>query len=81
MQMCKKFQRCRFLMTKFSLSLTGARSYCRVSFVQDFCNYRHVLETVKVALKRRAGSRQLQLFLIVLVYVTVVGPLQGETAG
>ena len=49
-----------------------------MSFAADFCNWRHVWDTVKVALRRRPGSRQLQFFLVMLLYVTIQGPLQGE---
>ncbi|KAJ1523866.1 hypothetical protein ONE63_010422 [Megalurothrips usitatus] len=50
------------------------------TFVADFFNWRHVLETVKVALRRRPGTRQLQFFLVMVLYVTIQGPLQGESS-
>lgn len=49
-----------------------------VSFLSDFCNWRHVWETVKVALKKRRGSRRLQFYIVVLLYFAIQGPLQGE---
>ncbi|XP_034237143.1 proton-coupled folate transporter-like [Thrips palmi] len=49
-----------------------------VSFLADFCNWRHVWDTVKVALKKRRGSRRLQFYILVLLYFTIQGPIQGE---
>lgn len=52
----------------------------RVSFLSDFCNWRHVWDTVKVALKKRRGSRRLQFYILVVLYFAIQGPLQGEHA-
>ncbi|XP_026271596.1 proton-coupled folate transporter-like [Frankliniella occidentalis] len=51
-----------------------------VSFLVDFFDWKNVWETVKVALKKRKGTRQLQIFLVMALYVAVQGPAHGEAA-
>ncbi|KAK3927131.1 Proton-coupled folate transporter [Frankliniella fusca] len=51
-----------------------------VSFLADFFDWKNVWETIKVALKKRRGTRQLQIFLVMALYVCVQGPAHGEGA-
>ncbi|XP_077287139.1 putative peptidoglycan muropeptide transporter SLC46 [Arctopsyche grandis] len=45
-----------------------------------FFDTKHVSDTLMVAFKTRDGSRRLRVMLLMLIFITITGPLYGETA-
>ena len=48
------------------------------AFLRDFFDYRHVMETFKVAFKAGEGNRRVKVMLLMLVVMVVIGPMHGE---
>ncbi|XP_034253382.1 uncharacterized protein LOC117652524 isoform X2 [Thrips palmi] len=51
-----------------------------VSLLADFFNWHHVKDTVTVSLKKRPGTRRLQLYMVALLYFALLGPVVGESS-
>lgn len=59
------------------LDVPQLKSGC-CAFVRDFFDYKHVIETFKVAFKKGEGNRKKKVLLLMLVVMVVIGPMHGE---
>jgi MFS transporter, PCFT/HCP family, solute carrier family 46, member 3 len=48
------------------------------SFLSDFFDREHVMETIKVAFKTGENQRRLRVIMLLIVVMVVIGPLHGE---
>lgn len=54
------------------------RTEPRTGFIKDFFNFKHVMETFRVAFKKGENNRKLKVLLLMLVVMVVIGPMHGE---
>ncbi|XP_046999630.1 proton-coupled folate transporter-like isoform X1 [Schistocerca americana] len=48
------------------------------SFFKDFFDWRHVVQTVSVAVRKRDGTQRLRILLLLSLFIAVLGPSYGE---
>ncbi|XP_018328119.1 proton-coupled folate transporter [Agrilus planipennis] len=50
----------------------------RCTLIRDFFDWKHILETFKVAFKKGENNRKMKVMMLMLVVMVVIGPMHGE---
>jgi MFS transporter, PCFT/HCP family, solute carrier family 46, member 3 len=48
------------------------------SLLADFFDYKHVVETFRVAFKKGCNQRQMRVIMLMIVVMVVIGPMYGK---